>query len=161
MTELEILQSIQTKMEASGTATAAEIKEIKAYIEATKTADTAFKKVVEDLNTELKAKEATIGEIQGEVKELKAKQGRQIFSAAGRTERKSLEMQIAEKIEEKKVEIAASVNGKLIEPIEFKTVGVITDSNFTGTNAPYRGYLDWQPGMEPTMPIAGITIRLK
>lgn len=150
MTELELLQSIQTKMEASGTATAKELKEINTFIEETKKADAKFEQTVADLNKSLGEKGVTIGELQNEVKELRAKTGRQIFNAAGMTERKSLQMQIVEKIEEHKSEIEASGPGRLINPIELKNVGVITDSNFTGTNAPYRGYLDWQPGMEPT-----------
>lgn len=151
MTEMEILADIQKKMEASGTATAAELKAVKEYIDATKKEAVEFKATVDLLNKTLTEKEATIGDIQKEVTELKAKQGRQkFFSAAGQTERKAIAQEIAEKIEEHKAAIAASEKGRLIDPIELKAVGVITDSNFTGTNAPYRGYLDWQPGMEPT-----------
>lgn len=141
-----MLQSIQTKMEASGTATAAQITEMKAAIEAAKTADTEFKAQIVTLNTELAAKGATIGEIQAAVLELKAKGNR---FKGGAEDVKSLRLQIAEAIEEHKAAIIASENGPLIKPIEFKA-SVITTSSFTGTNAPYRNYLDWQPGMEPT-----------
>lgn len=147
MTELEMLQSIQTKMEASGTATAAQITEMKAAIAAATTADTELKAKVETMNTDLTAKQATIGQIQAEVLELKAKGNR---FKGGLEEVKSLRLQIVEAIEEHKAAIAATANGGLIKPIEFKAAGVITTSSFTGTNAPYRNYLDWQPGMEPT-----------
>lgn len=138
-TEIELLEEINAKQDKNSQ----EYKEVKAYIDAKKVEDAEFAKTVEKLNTELKAKDATIGDIQKEVLELKAKRGR--FSIPGMTEKKSLQDEIAEKIVEHKAAIEA---GKL--EIEFKSVGVITDSNFTGTNAPYRGYLDWQPGMEPT-----------
>lgn len=150
MTELEMLQSIQQKMEASGTATAAEIKEMKGLIEAQKKAETEVKAMVDDLNKALIAKDATLKDIQDEVKELKAKGGRPVFSVPTVTEKKAVQMEIARLIGENKAAIEASGPGKLISPIEMKAVGVITDSNFSGTNAPYRGYLDWMPGMEPT-----------
>lgn len=150
MTELELLQSIQTKMEVSGKATETELKEVKDYITEQKKADAKFEQTVKDLNDELGKKGVTIGELQGEVKELKAKQGRAVFSAAGMTERKSVQNMIVEAIAEHKAAIEASGPGRLMNPVEIKSVGVITDANFTGTNAPYRGYLDWQPGMEPT-----------
>lgn len=146
MTEMELLESIQKKMEASGSATAKEITELKAFVDDRKKVDDAFTKTVADLNTELKAKDASIAEIQGEVKELKAKTGRFV---AGQEAKKSLLNLIADQIEEHKAEIAASASGPLIKPIEFKA-SVITTSSFTGSNAPYRNYLDWQPGMEPT-----------
>jgi hypothetical protein len=142
--ELELLQSIAEKQNTS----LAEVKEIKSAHEAAKKEADELKKLVDDLNKEVKAKDGTIGDILNEVKELKAKRGR--FSVPQMTERKSIEVMIVEAIESKKEEIKASEKGRMIEPIEMKDAGVITDSNFTGTNAPYRSYLDWQPGMEPT-----------
>jgi hypothetical protein len=142
--ELELLQSIAEKQNTS----LAEVKEIKSAHEAAKKEADELKKLVDDLNKEVKAKDGTIGDILNEVKELKAKKGR--FSVPQMTERKSIEVMIVEAIESKKEEIKASEKGRMIEPIEMKDAGVITDSNFTGTNAPYRSYLDWQPGMEPT-----------
>jgi hypothetical protein len=142
--ELELLQSIAEKQNTS----LAEVKEIKSAHEAAKKEADELKKLVDDLNKEVKAKDGTIGDILNEVRELKAKRGR--FSVPQMTERKSIEVMIVEAIESKKEEIKASEKGRMIEPIEMKDAGVITDSNFTGTNAPYRSYLDWQPGMEPT-----------
>lgn len=144
-TELEILQEIADKQELS----LKEVKEMKAEAVEAKVKAEEFKLLVADMNTKAQESGKTIGELQTEVKELKSKQGHNVFSIPGMTERKSVIMQIAEKIEENKAQIIASANGRLMEPIELKTVGVLTDANFTGTNAPYRSYLDWKPGMEP------------
>lgn len=124
-----------------------EYKEMKAAIEEAKKNEAKFVADVEKINIELKAKDATIGDISDKVKNLEAKSGR--FKGAIE-EVKSLRLQIVEAIEEHKVEIAATSNGGLIKPIELKVAGVITTASFAGANAPYRAYLDWQPGMEPT-----------
>lgn len=137
-------------MESSGTATASEIKEMKGLIEAQKKEDAELKALVDDLNKKMAEKDAKIGDVVEEVKELKAQRNRPVFSIPQQTAKNAVMQMISEKIVEKKADIEASGPGKLIAPIEMKTVGVITDGNFSGTNAPYRGYLDWQPGMEPT-----------
>jgi HK97 family phage major capsid protein len=143
-TEIEMLEKIQSSMDQNSK----EYKEMKAAIDEAKKTEAKFAADVETINKELKAKDATIGDISEKIKELQAKSGR----FKGNVEEvKSLRLQIVEAIEEHKAAIIASENGPLIKPIEFKAAGVITTSgNFTGTNAPYRNYLDWQPGMEPT-----------
>lgn len=140
--EIKMLEQITEKVDAS----TKEGKEIKALA-------TQAKELAEKQETEVKALivkntelGATILETATEVKELKAKQGRMI---ADQGTKKSLITLISDQIEEHKAEIIASVSGPLIKPIEFKA-SVITTGSFTGTNAPYRNYLDWQPGMEPT-----------
>lgn len=103
-----------------------------------------FSNQVETLNIELTKKQATIEEISGEVKELKAAKGR---IKAQEEKRKSLKSVIAEKIEEHKEAIAGTIHSGLIKPIELKAVGNISSSSLTGDS--YVSYLDWRPGMEP------------
>lgn len=147
MTEMELLQSIQTKMEASGVAQAGEIKELKGLIEAQKKADEEIKAEVVKLNVEAGKKDATLLDIQNEVKELKAKGGRpKLISVGSATSIPNILEGISASIEEHK---AAIGTGALKDPVEVKAVDIATAS-LTGTNAPYRSYLDWQPGMEPT-----------
>lgn len=145
--ELKALQELQTKLELSGDKTA---KEIKAIADEQVKKEAEVKALVDDLNKQLAAQQLTIKDALDEVKEIKASKGRPVFSVPTPTAKVQVQMSIAQKIEEHKAAIEASGPGQLIKPIEMKAVGVITDSNFTGTNAPYRGYLDWQPGMEPT-----------
>lgn len=145
--ELKALLELQAKLEANGDKTS---KEVKAIAEAQAKAEAEVKATVEQLNKDMAAKNATIGDILNEVKELKAKGGKPLYSIPAPTPRAQVAQEIVKAIEEHKAAIEATSKGGLIAPLELKTVGVITDSNFSGTNAPYRGYLDWQPGMEPT-----------
>lgn len=146
-TELELLEEIGTKVDTS----TKEGKEMKALVDATVIKVTANETEVKALLETTKTIGATIAEQATEVKELKAKQGRLV---AGTERPKSLLAEIATQILEHKAEIEATVSGGLIKPIKFENpefkASVITTSSFTGTNAPYRNYLDWQPGMEPT-----------
>lgn len=147
MTELELLQQVSAKID---TATA-EGKELKAAIDNTIKETKALEAKVTALNTEFgDIKGATVKDLIDEVKELKAKAGRPQFAINAPSGRQQIQMELAKVIGEQKAAIEVSGPGALIKPIELKAVGAITDANFTGTNAPYRGYLDWQPGMEPT-----------
>jgi hypothetical protein len=147
MTELELLQQVSAKID---TATK-EGKELKECIDKQVTEHKALEAKVTALNAEFgDIKGATVKDLIDEVKELKAKAGRPQFALGTASGRMQLVGEISKLIGENKAAIEASGPGKLINPVEVKAVGVITDSNFTGTNAPYRGYLDWQPGMEPT-----------
>lgn len=105
---------------------------------------------VANLNTELKAKDATILQIQGEVKELTMKQGR--ISGVPEKEYKGLRhyimTQISAGITERKAEIVRSESGPLMAPYEFKAVANVATANLSGDK--YITYLDWRPGMEPT-----------
>jgi hypothetical protein len=113
----------------------------------------AFETEVKELNTKLAAKDATLTDIQNEVKELKAKGNRVPggITTTGRMNYKMLaaleEVAVAETIKDNPK--AFETPGALLrEPVKVKTVGSILSSNLTGDN--YKTYLDWQPGMEPT-----------
>lgn len=142
--ELKALQDLQLKLEASGDKTA---KEIKAIADEQVKKEAEVKALVDDLNKQLAAQQLTIKDALDEVKEIKASKGRPVFSVPTPTSNQMVEYGIVKTVEEHKAIIA---RGQMTEAKEVKAVGVITDSNFTGTNAPYRGYLDWRPGMEPT-----------
>lgn len=127
----------------------------------------AAKKVAEDLTakvetlqTELKAKDATIGDVVNEVKELKAKAARpgytpqdkrKIWLGDAIAETIGRNRQLFIDVSEKKAADVGQV--KIIAdsdiPAEQKAVGNITSANLTGTGNNYISYLDWQPGMEP------------
>lgn len=143
-TELEVLQEISTKMDETKELQTKEIQTLKKEAEE-KAAK--YEAEVKSLKDELTAKGATLGEIQGEIKELKAKGGR---IRSGEAQVKSLFGVIAETIEEHKDAFGLLQDGNGFKPIkmETKTVGSITSSNITATN--YLQYLPWQPGMEPT-----------
>lgn len=99
---------------------------------------------VATLNEDLGKKEATIKEIQDEVKELKAKNGKQ---QAIQQSRKSLFELVGDKVIEFKQQFEDVTQNKPFAPIELKAVGNISSSNLSGDN--YQSYLDWRPGMEP------------
>ncbi len=136
------------------------LKEAKAAVEVS----AANKKMTEDisakveaLNVELKAKDATLGDIQNEVKELKAKSGRPVLTANDKRQI-WLGDAIAQTIGRHEKEFKAAEGGVNIgrltvsadADIEQKAVGPIASANLTGTGNNYISYLDWQPGMEPT-----------
>lgn len=125
-------------------------KEIKKYMDAVEKERTEFKEQVNKLNLTVAEKDGTIGDIQQEVKELKAKSGR--FKGASNPSgdglRNTMANAIASGIFEKKAEIMESGGGQLMKPHEIKTVGNIASANLTVDN--FISYLDWRPGMEPT-----------
>lgn len=141
-----------------------EVKEAKAEAANAKKNYEDLTATVETMNTELKAKDASIGQILEEVKELKAKGGR-IISAIDK-KKIWLGDAIAETMWRHEKEIKAGNLGKGITPFkesalegievkagnepETKAVGNIASANLTGTGNNYISYLDWQPGMEPT-----------
>lgn len=106
----------------------------------------AYDDKIATLNTELAKKDATIGEIQGEVKELKAKGGRQSGTKVDRPP--TIWKQLHDLIGEAKENFAEVEKSGLIKPIDVKTVGGMTSANLSSAN--YIDYLDWRPGMEPT-----------
>lgn len=115
---------------------------------------TEFKTVeFKSLKDELVAKDATILEIQNEVKELKAKRAR--FGAGGGQQgevmqRPSIMAEISKTIFEKKEAFeAAERTGKVDGlQVEIKAPGVVLSTSLA--NGSYIDYLDWRPGMEPT-----------
>lgn len=141
-TEIEMLEDISGKLEAGSK----ESKEVKALVEVAKTEAIELKTKVAELNTVLESKGALIVDMQGEIKELKAKSGR-LKGQPGPV--LSVKQLIEDTIMEHKDAIIQSGNGRLIEKIEMKTVGAIVSANLTGTGNNYVSYLDWRPGMEP------------
>lgn len=151
-TELEMLSEIAEKQ---GT-TLAEVKEAQNEMKAAKKAAEDLTAKVEQLNKDFETKDATIKDLVDEVKELKAKGGRQVqMGSSGRPLTTDHEL-IVKAIGENKEAIAA---GKLElkelgKGMEVKAVAGIRTANLTGTGNNYVSYLDWRPGMEP---IGGIT----
>lgn len=148
---MELLSSIAEKQGV----TLKEAQEAKAEANnSKKTAEDLTAKVTE-LQTELKAKDATIGEIRDEVKALAAK-GSRILAP---TDKRKIWLgdAIAQTIGRHAQEIKASEGGKMVGTMEVKAegdmeqkaVGNISSANLTGTGNNYVSYLDWQPGMEP------------
>lgn len=125
------------------------LKEITDLKEAAETEQKTLRDEVKKLNTLVAEKEGTIGDIQEEVKNLKARGGR---FAGGSAKFEGLRFTIANAmaaaIGESKAEIAASASGQLMKPVEIKTVANIASANLTVDN--FISYLDWRPGMEPT-----------
>jgi len=141
-TELEILEEISGKQDL----TANEVKEVKAAAEAVKTESAELKTKVAELNTALATSGALVVDIQGEIKELKAKSGRMKGETQKGTDIRQL---ISDTILENKEAIIKSEKGPLVTNMELKTVGPILSANLTGTGNNYISYLDWRPGMEP------------
>ena len=138
--EIELLEQISTKVDAS----TKEGKEVKALAEAAKAEATETKSKLAELTETLTAKGALIVDIQGEVKELKAKQGR----LKGETPKQiSLKQLISDTITENKAAISSWNGGTSEMKMETKSVDVILSANLS---SPYYSYLDWRPGMEPT-----------
>ena len=141
-TELELLQEIEQKVDTS----TKEGKELKGLVETATKEVAETKAKAEELSLALTTKDATILEIQGEIKELKAKGGRMKGSDARPVDIKQL---IADTIGEHKEAIIKSASGPLVTNMEMKVVGPILSANLTGTGNNYISYLDWRPGMEP------------
>lgn len=125
------------------------VKEVKALKEAALEEQKLFKEEVKKLNAVIAEKEGTIGDIQEEVKNLKARGGRfsggvQKFEGL----RKTISNELAKSIGENHENIKESFAGPLMKPIEIKTVANIASANLTVDN--FISYLDWRPGMEPT-----------
>lgn len=148
-TELELLQEIGSKVDESNK----EGKEIKSLATEAKKATETLEAEVKELNKVVLEKGGTLAQLQEEIKELKAKQGR---PRAGEIVRQYVGDAVAEAIYENKG-ILESLGlkdkpariGRSKEP-ESKAVGPILSANLTGTGNNYISYLDWRPGMEPT-----------
>ena len=98
---------------------------------------------------ELIEKGASIEDLQNEIKNLKARNGR-FTGGATKFEglRQTIANGIASAIGECKDDIMQSASGQLMKPYEIKTVANIASANLTVDN--FISYLDWRPGMEPT-----------
>jgi len=144
--ELEVLQEISKDLKENKELQKKEIEKLQAEA---KELSAKYEAEVKALNEELKAKGATIGEIQAEVKELKAKGGR---IRSGEQQFKTIGSLVSDAIEEHKDAFASIQEGKQFNQIkiETKAVASITSANLSGTGNNYLQYLPWQPGMEPT-----------
>lgn len=125
---------------------ASEVKKLQEAAEAEKKALT---EKVNALNISIAEKDGTIGDIQQEVKELKAKGGRwrggsDKFGGL----RATLADEIAKGVFERKADIMKSAGGELMRPYEIKALTNISSSSLATDN--FQSYLDWRPGMEPT-----------
>lgn len=150
--ELELLEGIDKKIEEYKSKAEGETKKVLEQAQKeTKEAKEALEKYQKEQETKhndfvkkLEEKDATIGQIQAEVKEIKAKGGRP-SGGAGNT--KTLFAQVADAIDEHKQKFIDMHEKKgIFELIQFKTVANISSSN---NSANYLQYLPWQPGMEP------------
>lgn len=144
-TELEVLEGISKKMDASQEL---QTKELTALRAEAKTLTEKHEAEVKRINEEMAKKDATILDITNEVKELKAKGGR-IMTGASQV--KNLYGLISETIEANKDKFIEAQEKSIAVPkltIDTKAVGPIASANLTGAN--YINYLPWQPGMEPT-----------
>lgn len=115
-------------------------------------AQTKFDGEVKLLNENLAKKDATLLEIQGEVKELKAKKGRMAGVTVSRfapewQKKQAIMENLATLIEERKADIMSITEDTKMKKMEVKTVGAISSSNLDDS---YQTYLDWRPGMRPT-----------
>lgn len=142
--ELEVLQQISNDIKETKEFQKGEVAKLTAEAKAL---SEKYDAEVKALNEKLAAKDATVEQIQGEVKELKAKGGR---IRSGEQQMKTLFGLISETVEENKAAFGELQDGNGFKPIkmETKSVANISSSNLTGSN--YVNYLPWQPGMEPT-----------
>jgi HK97 family phage major capsid protein len=147
----DAVEAIESKIkEFKADMTESQKKELKKYTDELEKERKEFKAKVDELNLKVAEKEGTLGDIQQEVKELKAKSGRFRPSAGGKYEglRNTIADGIAQGIAERKADIMKSASGELMTPHEIKTVADISSSNLTTAN--YISMLDWTTGMEPT-----------
>jgi hypothetical protein len=152
-TEMELLEQISGNQKKA----IDEAKEVKAVAEAANREVIELKAQLEKKTEELTKLGATIGEIQAEQKELKAKSGR--MGGGSQSKVMTLASLLKEVVDENKEKFFASAESKAFEPIsistkdktiiEQKAVGNIASANLSGTGNNYVSYLDWRPGMEP------------
>lgn len=102
---------------------------------------------VKAMNTKLIEQGATLEQLQGEIKELKAKRTRP--GSQGVESRPSIMREISNFILEKKEGlIACERGGNFTERLEVKAPGPVLSTSLASGS--YIDYLDWRPGMEPT-----------
>lgn len=98
----------------------------------------------EDFVKKLEAKDATIGQISEEVKELKAKGGR---PSGDSRKAKTIWQEVSDAVKDNEKKFLDLHEKKgMLEIIQLKTVGNISSSN---NSANYLEYLPWRDGMEP------------
>lgn len=139
---LDAVTALEKTVEAKSGLTSKEIAEIK------KLAEDSEKKHKEDwdkLSEEVKAKGGLIVDLQEEVKNLKAKNGKK--NAFFEDAIPSLKSAIADAIGEHKGKIMEQKEGMAALAMEVKAPALVTSANLSGTA--YRTFMPWQPGMEP------------
>ena len=139
---VEAIESLEKSIEQKLGAPQKEIAELKAAHEkAIKDHESEWAKIQE----EVKAKGGLIVDLQTEVKELKAKNGKRIqgFEEAI----PSIKGAIADAINEHKGKIMEQKEGMAALAMEIKAPALVTSANLSGTA--YRTFMPWQPGMEP------------
>jgi hypothetical protein len=144
--ELEALEGLTKKIDANNEKLN-ELETVKREVKAAKDAEEKFDKEVKELNEKLTAKDATIEQIQGEIKEIKAKSGRPGAASTGNRNgdiKDALATLIVEKGENLLHEVKSSQNGLRLE---VKTVGAIASANLATDN--YISYLSADKGQRP------------
>jgi HK97 family phage major capsid protein len=142
----QIVDEVGKKLETfKDSVTAANLKELKELTTQFENLKTMEFKALKD---ELVEKGATLGQLQEEVKALKA--ARNKIGGSGEVIRKpSIMGEIAKVIEEKKEKfMLLEKAGRLEDAFEIKAPGVVLSTSLA--NGSYIDYLDWRPGMEPT-----------
>ena len=145
-TEVEILEDISKKMDASAESQTKEIQSLKTEVKEAKDAAVKFETEVKELNTQLAAKGATLGEIQTEVKELKAKAGR-VGSQATGNQVMDIKQAISDVIKEKGENLFNETKSQQGIKLEVKTVGAIASANLATDN--YISYANQDKGQRP------------
>lgn len=146
----EAVESIDVKIKEYKSETEKKFAaEVKALKEGHETEKKALEDRVKESNLKVAELGGTIGDMQQEVKEIKAKGGRW-SGGSSKFEglRATIANEIAKGIFECKADIMQSAAGALMKPHEIKAVGNIASANLTVDN--FISYLDWRPGMEPT-----------
>jgi hypothetical protein len=144
--ELEILEGISKKMDTTLEGQSKDLNEVKASIKEAKEAAAKFESEVKELNTKLAAKDATIGDIMNEVKELKAKGGR-IGAPVTGDRTVDIKSALTAIIQEKGDNLLSEVKSAGEKGIEVKTVGAIASANLATDN--YISYLTADKGQRP------------
>jgi hypothetical protein len=145
-TEVEILEDISKKMDESKDVQIKEISSIKLELKEAKDAAAKNEAEVAKLNTELAAKGATLGDIQTEVKELKAKSGR--IGASGTGNRiMDIKQALADVIADKGENLYNETKSGNGIKLEVKTVAAISSANLATDN--YISYLSADKGQRP------------
>lgn len=145
--ELELLEGISKKMDDTKASQEKELKKLQEQYELEKK---ATEEKVADLNKQLGEKGATIAQVQEEIKELKAKDGRIAMKGFG--DRKTeIKQMISDVIAEKGNNLMNEIkkidekSGK--EGLEIKSVANITSANLATSN--YISYLPADAGQRP------------
>lgn len=138
---LDAVTKLAEKIETKSAATVKEIAETKAAFE--KEAKEANQKIT-DLTADVEKKGGLIVDLQGEIKEMKAKSGRMSSGLVYPSVMTEVKKMIADNAAN-----FSEMEEKGFKPIQFKAVANMSSANLTGTGNNYISYLGWEDGMEP------------